>query len=249
MCNSSSMCSTLNACPRSSTNWRASATGRLNRSNGSASLRILAISASIAGKSSSESGPLGEVDVVIEAVRGGRAEGEPGAREEPQDRPGHDVGGRVAEDVERLAVPRGQEPQLDRPVAVSPFSSGPVEVDDRPVGDGGHGGVGEPLADPLGDLSGADPIGIFLDRPVRQLDLDHRSAVRAGPGLPWGERRRVEPIPSDPRRRPGTARRSLAVRRYDRPNLKRKAGRLPGHGWLAVVRDQLRMHQYHRNAI
>ena len=75
---------------------------------------ILAISASIAGKSSSERVRLGEVDVVIEAGGGGRAEGEPGAGEEPEDGPGHDVGGRVPQDVERLAVPRGEDPQLDR---------------------------------------------------------------------------------------------------------------------------------------
>ncbi len=39
----------------SSQNWRASSTGSENRSNGSPSRTILAISASIAAKSSSES--------------------------------------------------------------------------------------------------------------------------------------------------------------------------------------------------
>ena len=87
--------------------------------------------------------------------------------EEPQDRPGHDVRGRVPQDVERLAVLRGQEPQLDRP-AVAVLQR-PVEVDDRAVGHGGDRRLGQPLADPLGDLAGAGSLGNSLTDPSGSL--------------------------------------------------------------------------------
>ena len=148
----------------------------------------------MAGKSSSERRPAGEVDVVVEAVGGGRPEGEPGAGEEPQDGPGHDVRGRVPQDVERLAVPRasGGGARSASPVAVLERA---VEVDDRAVGHGGDGRLGQPLADPLGDLAGPDPLGIFLDRPIRQLDLDHRRRP-ARCGRPFRRRPRASLPPT-----------------------------------------------------
>ena len=55
-----------------------------------------------------------DLDVVIEPLGRRRPERQPDAREQPHDGPGHDVRGGMAEDVERLAVPGRQDPQLDR---------------------------------------------------------------------------------------------------------------------------------------
>jgi len=49
------------------------------------------------------------VDVVIEAVLDGGAEGQLDAGEETHDRPGHDVGAGMAQDVEGLAVAVGED--------------------------------------------------------------------------------------------------------------------------------------------
>ncbi len=57
--------------------------------------------------------PAGDHDIIIEAIGGGRPERQSDAREQPHDGPGHDVGGRVPQDVERLAVPGREDPQLD----------------------------------------------------------------------------------------------------------------------------------------
>ena len=142
----------------------------------------------------------GQVDVVIEAGGGGRPEGEAGPGEEPEDGPRHDVRRRVPQHVERLAVLRGQQAELDR--TLRPVLERPVEVDDRPVGDGGDGRVGEPPPDPLGDLARADPLGVFLDRAVRQLDLDHHPRPARGPAFPCQASGRAPP---DPQRRSGPA--------------------------------------------
>ena len=177
LCSSSSMCSTLKVWPRSATNWRASAHGqgepleRLGVLDDPGHLGLDGREV-VLGEAAA-----GDLDVVIEAVGGGRPEGEPHAREEPHDGPGHDVGGRVPQDVERLAVPRGQDPQLDRGVVA--VLERPIEVDDRAVGHRRDGRVGQPLADPLGDLARADPVGILLDRTIRQLDLNHRRRLPA----------------------------------------------------------------------
>ena len=115
-----------------------------------------------------------DLDVVVEALGRCRPERQPDAGEQPHDGPGHDVRGGVAEDVERLAVPGGQDPQLDR-AGRSVFDlEGPVQVDDRAVGHGRHGRIGQPLANARGDLAGTDSFGEFLDRTIRQLDLEHR---------------------------------------------------------------------------
>ena len=87
------MCSTLSVWPRSRQICRALSRGSSIRSNGSSCLTILAISASIAGKSSSESGVF-QIEVVVEAVVDGRAEGQLHALIQPHHRPGHHVAGR-----------------------------------------------------------------------------------------------------------------------------------------------------------
>ena len=114
----------------------------------------------------------GHVDVVVEAVGGGRAEGEPDAREEPHDGPGHDVGRRVPEDVERLAVLGRQDPQLDRSVAVLERA---IEVDDAPRATAATAASASRLPIPSATSRGLTAFGIFLDRTIGQLDLDHLS--------------------------------------------------------------------------
>ena len=111
-------------------------------------------------------GTFAKIDVVIEAGRSGRTEGEFRAFEEAEDGAGHDVGGRVPQDVERLAIARGEQAQFDR--AVRGFER-PVEIDDRAVGDGGDRGFGQALADRLGDLRGRTPSGKSLIEPSGSL--------------------------------------------------------------------------------
>ena len=163
--------------PRSATNWRASGDRQgepLER------LGVLGDSGHL-GLDRREV-VLGEVaagddDVVIKAVGGGRAERQPDARKQPHDGAGHDVGGRVPQDVERLAVLGRQDLQLDgRFLSVLERA---IEVDDSPLGRRRDRRVGQPLADPLGDLARADPVVIFLDRPIRQFDPNHRHRLPA----------------------------------------------------------------------
>src|SRR5262249_54145821 len=51
----------------------------------------------------------GRVDVVVEAVLDGRAEGELHSGKQPHDGAGHDVGAAMAKDVEGLAVLLGED--------------------------------------------------------------------------------------------------------------------------------------------
>ena len=115
-----------------------------------------------------------DLDVVVEAAGRGRSKREPDSGKEPHDRPRHDVRRGVAQDVERLAVLRGQDSQLDRPGRGRPVLERPIEVNDRAVGHRRHGRLGQPLADARGHLTRPGPIGVFLDRTIRQLDLEHR---------------------------------------------------------------------------
>ena len=124
---------------------------------------------------------VGEVDVVIEAGGGGRAEGELDAREEPHDRPGHDVRGRVPEDVERLAVPRGQEPELDRR-RPSPSSSGRSRSTTAPSATAATAASASRLPIPSATSRGRTPSGYSLTDPSGSLiwTIDR---VRRGAGL------------------------------------------------------------------
>ena len=74
--------------------------------------------------------PARDDDIIIEAVGGRGSEGQPDAREQPHDGAGHDMGRRVPQDVERLAVPRGEDLQLDRRFMA--ILQRPIQVDDRP---------------------------------------------------------------------------------------------------------------------
>ena len=99
----------------------------------------------------------GHHDVVIKAVGGGRAEREPDAREKPHDGPGHDVGRRMPQDVERLAVLGRQDPQLDR-VVVAVFER-PIEVDDLPAAIAATAASASRLPIPAATSRGLTPSG------------------------------------------------------------------------------------------
>ncbi len=99
--------------------------------------------------------PLGNVDVIVIAVGGRRPEGQPDAREQPHDGASHDVGRRMTQHVERLAVPGGQDPQLDGGVLT--ILERPVEVDDPSAGRRRDRRLGQPLADPRGNLARLTP--------------------------------------------------------------------------------------------
>ena len=97
-----------------------------------------------------------------------------GAGEEPHDGPGHDVGAAVPQHVERFAVLVGEDLEGDAP----PFGGQlAVEVDDRAVDLGGDGGLGEPLADALGDVARPGAGGDLLDRAVGELEGEHAVMV------------------------------------------------------------------------
>ena len=121
--------------------------------------------------------PAGNDDVIVEPVGGRRPERQPDAREQPHDGAGHDVGGRMPQDVERLAVLRGEDLQVDGRLVT--ILERPVEVNDPPLGGRRDRRVGQPLADPLGDLPRGDPVVILLDRPIRQSHPNHRRRLPA----------------------------------------------------------------------
>ena len=81
----------------------ASSTGSSKRSTGWFWLTIRAISFSMRAQVGLGDG-LGKLEVVVEAVLDGRADGVPGAREEADDRLRHDVGRGVALDVDGVGV-------------------------------------------------------------------------------------------------------------------------------------------------
>ena len=158
---------------------------------------IFAISASMRREVVLGERAVGEVDVVVEAVRvvGPKASLTPGKSRM--------MARAMMWAVEWRRTSRASRSRLVRRRSsigsAWPSSSGRSRSTIVAVGHGGDGGLGEPLADPLGDLAGADALGILLDRPVRQLDLDHRPFLRSGPSACAGAR------PSDPQRRPGPA--------------------------------------------
>ena len=108
----SSMCSTLYACCRSRQICSAVSRGSSIRSNGSFALMIFFISASMAGKSSSDKRVV-QVEVVVEAPFDRRAEGQLDPLAQPHHGAGHHVGTRMPHDGQRLGVFLGQQPQLD----------------------------------------------------------------------------------------------------------------------------------------
>ena len=136
------MCSTLKSCPSSRQSSIASARGISSRSKRSSALMIFCISASIRGKSSSESG-CGELEIVVEAAARRRPERQLHALEQPHDGLGHDMGTAVPHDGERFGVLFCQQPQAD-------FATGrqwAVQIDLFAVDFGQNRRLGQPLAD------------------------------------------------------------------------------------------------------
>ena len=116
------------------------------------------------------------IDVVIEAVFERRAEGELRAGEETHDGAGHDVGGAVAQDFQRLGVFRGEDGEGHFRVAGRQFA---VEIDDGAVHLGGDGVLGQALADGFGHVARPGAGGDFAARAVGEFESRH------GGESPW----------------------------------------------------------------
>ena len=140
-----------------------------NRSNGSASLTILRHLGLDGRKVVLGEAAAVDLDVVVEAVRRGGPEGELHAGEEPHDGPGHDVRRRVAQDVERLAVLGGQDPQLDRAGRAVPFSSGRSRSTTVPLATAATAASASRLPMPAATSRGRTPSGYSLIEPSGSL--------------------------------------------------------------------------------
>ena len=134
---------------------RAFSRGSSIRSNGSLSLMILAISASIAGKSASVSA-CGRSKVVIEPVVDRRAKRQLHAGKQPHHGPRHDMSGRMPHNGQRLWVFFGQQPERDFPSAGSGTRPHDLAVDL-----GGQGRLGQAGANFGGDFYRADAAIVF----------------------------------------------------------------------------------------
>ena len=106
------MCSTLNSCFSSRQSAIASSRGIVEPLERLVGLDDLRISASMRGKSSSESG-CSKSEVVVEAGAGRGAERQLHAVEQPHHGLGHDVGGAVPHDGQRFGVFLGEQPEAD----------------------------------------------------------------------------------------------------------------------------------------
>ena len=106
---------------------------------------------------------------------------------------------RVPEDVERLAVPgrSGSADSIGRPA--SPFSSGRSRSTIVPSATAATAASASRLPIPSATSRGADALGEFLDRTVRQLDRDHRPWCGRGAVGPFAVRMSFRPAPPDGR--------------------------------------------------
>ena len=144
-----------------------------------------------------EVGPVGQLEVVVEAVLDDRPDGVLGARPEPADGLGHDVGGRVPEDFPAgVAVP-GHDGHL-RPVGQrSP------EVHLPAVHGGNDGRLGQPGADRLGELGRRRALGQLPRRSVGKTNRDdawHRAPFPAQPADRSWSGRWCTRVPDPPHR-------------------------------------------------
>ena len=140
------------------------------RSNGSSSLTIRAISASILGKSSSESA-CSISKVVVEAVGHGRPEGQLHALEQPHHRPGHHVGTGMPQQIQRLGVFAGDQTKSDLAVGGQQLA----DPHHLPVHLGGQRGLGQTRADLGGDVDRPNAMPVLEGFSVGQSDFEHRS--------------------------------------------------------------------------
>ena len=118
------------------------------------------------------------IDVVVEPVGQGRAEGELGAGEQAHDRPGHDVGGAVPQDLERLGVAVGEDLERRLRRVGGQFA---VEVHDLAVHLGGDGGLSQPLADRLGHVARPGARRDLAGRAVGEFQGNHRGERSRSP--------------------------------------------------------------------
>ncbi len=178
----------------------ASSTGRLNRLEGLGRLEDHGHLGFDRGEVVLGERAAGEDDVVVEAGGGGRLEGELGAREEPHDGARHDVRGRMAEDVERLAVlggraggarsaAPGRSRAGDRGRRSSPSATAATAASARrrPIPSAisrGRTPSANSLTDPSGSL-----IWTMAPRPAQSM---------AGLSVPLNPRRTIAPRPTTP---------------------------------------------------
>ncbi len=152
---------------------KASSRDRVNRSNGSASLTIACISASIRGKSSSLIGVC-EIEVVVEAVAGRRPECQADAVVQPHDGPGHHVGTRVPQDAEGFGIARGEQAE-GQGIGGGQLFERTHGINDRIIDNGRNRGLGQTLADRPRDIECRSSRGILFNSAVRKLDVHEKS--------------------------------------------------------------------------
>ena len=113
------------------------------------------------------------LEVVIEAVVYGRAEGQLHALEEPHHRAGHHVGGGMPQDAQGLGVLTGQQPQANLALG-GQRHVGPREL---PVHLGRQRGLSQPRADLRGHVDGPHGMRELQNLSVRQNNFEHSPPV------------------------------------------------------------------------
>ena len=112
-----------------------------------------------------------DIDVVVEAVINGRADGQLGLGVEALDRLGQDMGGGVVEGLLAVRVLKGQD--LQGAVGVQ----NGAQVADLAVYPGGTGGLVEAGAELLGDIHHGYACFKLLDGAIFQCDMDHDASL------------------------------------------------------------------------
>ena len=111
------------------------------------------------------------LEIVIEALGHRRPEGQLHALEQPHDRPGHDVGAGMAQQIEGLGVFGGDQPQGDLAVGGQQI----IDACHLPIHFGGQSGLGQTRADVGGDVDGPNATGILERFSVGKDDFEHKS--------------------------------------------------------------------------
>ncbi len=177
-----------------------------------------------------EVGPVRQLEVVVEAVLDHRPDGVLGARPQPADGLGQDVGGRVAQHLPAGVGVGGDDGHL------RPVGQRRLQVDLPAVHGGEDGGLGQAGADGLGQLNARRALGELPRRTVGKTNRDdawHRVhpfllrrpiAVTPGPDPSWSTKgtgppraaRPTGPRGSERRCRGGAPRRPPAARPWPR---------------------------------
>ena len=106
------------------------------------------------------------IKIVEESSLGSRAMTELGLRKKLQNRRRQQMGGRMPIDFERLGIALGQDAQ------VGVFFQRPGEIDEIAVSLCSERGVGEPLANRLGDVERSATFRNVLHAPVGEFDVN-----------------------------------------------------------------------------